>query len=236
MDPREVYAEIGRHRRTLYLNTERVKDAYIGLGGVTELSTNRGRTIEGQVGAPNWIASLSGKIGGTSGRTELIRISEYPEPMALILEDEYAKFGELVDLSLKDPTPVEECRKATLLRYQGHGRMTWPAQELNPATSDVPSDLVQVIESERVRQQNVLRAVRRDQNETVMVWTAVGTDLGTRRCYASIAATRWLNGENHATDLSENAAPLGILGDLEKHIDDLVFIRPFWIWLTQSRM
>jgi len=232
MDPREVYAEIGRHRRTIYINTDRVKDAYIALGGVTEFTANRGQTIEGQVGAPNWIASLTGKIGGTSGRTELIRISEYPEPMALILEDEYAKFGELLELSLENPTPVEECRKATLLTYLGPSRMTWPGQELDPKIYDLPSDLVQVVESERVRQQSVLRAVRRDQEETVMVWTAVGTNPGTGRCYASIAATRWLNPDNFSTGLSEESAPLGILGDFEKHIDGVVFIRPFWIWWT----
>jgi hypothetical protein len=113
--------------------------------------------------------------------------------------------------------------------------MTWPNQKVNDQSSDLPLPFAMVVESERIRQQNVLRAVRRDQEETVMVWTAAGTDYGTRRGFASIAATRWLNPDNYSSGLSNESAPMGILGDFEKHIDDVVFIRPFWIWTEPHR-
>lgn len=206
--------EFEKPRTTLYLNNKRVKDIFDQIGGKDESSISRELAGEVGAGVPAWLASIVGKISGKKGQDEKKQIADSPPLMAAMLESYFRRSRKLIDLS------NEKFWKAEWLKYVGESCITMPDDDVTTINAGLPAHLSQVIQTERERQQRIIRYEKEDAK--TIVWTSAGEPY-----LASIADTRWVNFTNMASDYY---ARMGVFGNFESQIENVVFISPLWIW------
>lgn len=206
--------ELDTLRTTLYLNEDRVKQWFDQLGGDDEEGTSNEIGSQISAGLPNWLANFAGAISGKKGRSNRKQISKSPVLMAVGVEH-YLRVRKLL-LEL----PTESYRKTKWIKYTGKSCVTTPKENIIQLNAQLEPSQAEVVHDHRVRQEERLKL--KNPKATTLVWTAPGNP-----CFASIANMEWVNIDNLASDYYH---PAGIFGDFESKDDEVIFIRPCWIW------
>ena len=175
----QIVDEVARHRRTVYLHAERVKDAYIFSRGVTQLGSIESTAHGAELGLPAWLATISAKVSRNRQIIETREIGDHPGLMAALLEANYTASQEVLKLSLDRAPHDGGGREPVLLKFSGPSFLTLLGEslftdrnysKLSRALGD--SAVIEKVEENRSGQERTLRLLEKTSDETVTVWIA----------------------------------------------------------------
>src|SRR5215207_683905 len=175
----QIVDEVARHRRTVYLHAERVKDAYMFSRGVTQVGSIESTQHGAELGLPAWLATISAKVSRNRQIIETREIGDHPGLMAALLEANYTASQEVLKLSLDRAPHDGGGREPVLLKFSGPSFLTLLGEslftdrnysKLSRALGD--SAVVEKVEENRSGQERTLRLLEKTSDETVTVWIA----------------------------------------------------------------
>lgn len=207
----KALSETKEPRATLYLNEKRVDELYqLKAGAISEIVRNS--NIEAKLSA-KLLDLFGGDFATSRGITGNINVT--PILKAILLEYEAKQSGQLTDVSYAEP------QKQGLIVYIGQGLLLFEDQAVSKETIPWRDTLLNTIQVERIRQEKILQ--RSDPDLKTLMWVGRGKS----QHLASVISSRWFQYENAASYMFP---PYGILGRIEREIENILFISPLWIW------
>jgi hypothetical protein len=202
----------GRPRITLYLSHPKIEQLYVQSTGQVSEFVRSGKEA-GKISA-SILKLLGAEYSEERGLSA--RISLTPMLQAVLIENVAREGHQLVDLSVEPPT------KGQLLVYVGPASLTLMDDPIDQVQTGFQPGACEIVSSERLAQEKILR-FKDDRIRTIVL-----TFQSRGKAMASIASTEFVELGLLASYCQ--SAEYGIMGRLERTIEEVVFISPLWIW------